>query len=156
MGNSSSQLVLYFDPEKCTGCGMCMVACSFHHFNAIDISRSKVRVYEDPDRPGFFVVAYCAHCEFPACEAACPVDAIEKNSETGLVTINPLLCIGCKSCNYACPIGMPIFDEERRVSHKCDFCRDIGTPRCVEFCTTGALSVATRREAVLLVRRERE
>ena len=80
-------------------------------------------------------------------EAACPVDpkAIVKDPELGLVTIDKMRCIGCRSCQYACPISIPIFDEVSQISYKCDFCD--GDPLCAKYCSTNAIKVVTREEA---------
>ncbi|PCN50495.1 4Fe-4S ferredoxin, partial [Candidatus Geothermarchaeota archaeon ex4572_27] len=68
--------------------------------------------------------------------------------EAGIVRINRLKCIGCKSCNYACPLSAPIFIEELRASSKCDLCD--GDPECVKFCSSGALRAYPREEALNL------
>src|SRR5919206_383651 len=44
----------------------------------------------------------CMHCDFPACAAVCPVEAITKYEE-GPVVINQQVCIGCEYCIHACP-----------------------------------------------------
>ena len=148
---NKEQLVLYFDEEKCSGCLSCMIACSYSHFGVIDLTKAHIRIVENPDKPASFIAAHCAHCEHPICEASCPTGALKKSEETGIVTINEMLCIGCKSCNYACPLSMPWFDEEAGVSRKCDLCQELGYPRCVMFCTTGALKLIPRVEARKLV-----
>jgi len=138
------QLVLLYNPEKCSGCLYCMAACAYKHYGTLDIEKSFVTILGGPE-DGSFIGIHCAHCEHPACMAACPKDAITKDEETGLVLIDHMKCIGCRSCNYACPVSIPRFDEELRVSVKCDFCG--GDPYCVKFCTTGAMSLAAREEA---------
>jgi Fe-S-cluster-containing dehydrogenase component len=128
-----------------------MIACSFFHFEEADLNKAYIQVNPDTADPTSFINAHCTHCEFPVCEAACPVEpkAIIKNPETGIVTIDRMRCIGCKSCNFACPISIPIFEEALGVSFKCDFCD--GEPRCAKYCSTGALEVVTRKEATELM-----
>jgi carbon-monoxide dehydrogenase iron sulfur subunit len=145
MTNSDEQLVLYFDPELCTGCTYCMLACSFEHFKILDYNLSNLWINPDPDKPFYYIAAHCSHCEDPICMAACPADAITKDEETGIVNINQNACIGCRSCNVMCPISIPWRNDERKVSFKCDFCD--GDPKCVKFCPTGAMSLKTRKEA---------
>lgn len=143
----AKQRVLVYDPRKCSGCKYCMIACSFYHYGVIDLNKSYLHVYENEKRPGSFINVHCTHCEYPLCEAACPVEpkAIVKDLKTGIVKIDKLRCIGCRSCIYACPISIPIFDETYEVCVKCDFCN--GDPVCAKYCTTGALKVVSREEA---------
>ena len=136
--------VLLFDPRRCTGCRSCEVACSFKHYSVCDYTKSHIRHFFDPPT-GNFETAHCQHCEDPLCEAACPTEAIRKDLTTGIVKINPLKCIGCQACNFACPLSIPRFDAERRVSAKCDLCD--GDPECVKFCSTRALRYMSRDEA---------
>jgi len=146
---AEEQGVLYYDPEKCSGCLFCMIVCSFKHFKVISEDKSHVKVFPNPDKPAYFISAHCAHCEYPACEAACPVNAIRKD-EKGIVKINTMQCIGCRSCNFACPISIPHYDPILKISLKCDLCE--GDPWCVKFCTTGALHYIPRKEARKLTR----
>jgi len=141
--SESDQEVIVFDPEKCTGCTYCMVSCSFKHYRSTDFGKSHIKILNDPvRRKSHFIGIHCVHCEDPLCLASCPVEAITKDTVTGLVRINASRCIGCKACILACPISNPSFDEERRIAVKCDFCD--GTPQCVKFCATEALKKTTR------------
>lgn len=139
------QKVLVYDPEKCSGCYYCMIVCSFYHFEEADLKKAYLWVYPDDVNSIAFLNAFCTHCEQPFCVAACPTDppAIIKD-ERGYVTIDQLRCIGCRSCNYACPISIPVFENVARISNKCDFCD--GEPRCAKYCSTGALQVVSRGE----------
>ena len=51
--------------------------------------------------------------------AACPVGAITKRKEDGIVLINKDKCIGCRYCAWACPYGHPQFNAEAKVMEKC-------------------------------------
>jgi anaerobic dimethyl sulfoxide reductase subunit B (iron-sulfur subunit) len=85
----------------------------------------------------------CNHCIVPACVAVCPVDAIERDQDTGLVYINEETCIGCATCVTACPYEMPKMSAEDAVARKCDGCLDRvkegKAPICVEACPLRAL-----------------
>lgn len=148
-----TDLVVIHDPTKCTGCGQCMIGCAYKHFHTFDRKFGLLYVYEDPITKGCYVNANCSHCVFPMCLAACPKEAIYKD-EKGIVRISPLLCIGCGTCNQACPIGIPRLDAERKVYVKCDFC-DGEWPMCVQMCSSNALRLLPRKEAFEYVRKLR-
>jgi len=97
-----------------------------------------------------FEAIYCQHCEDPLCAASCPVKAIKKNEETGIVKINSMKCIGCQNCNIACPVHAPQFDKDRKISVKCNLCD--GKPECVKFCSTRAVRLVDRGEADRLLK----
>lgn len=140
-----TDLVIIHDPNKCTGCGQCMIGCAYKHFRTFDRRFGLLYVYENPNKKGMYVNANCSHCVFPMCLASCPKEAIYKD-EKGIVRISPLICVGCGTCNQACPIGIPRLDEERKVYVKCDFC-DGEWPMCVQMCSSNALRLLPRKEA---------
>ncbi len=91
----------------------------------------------------------CYQCIDPVCVAACPVDAIQKRSEDGIVETDSQACLGNEACDEkclkACPYGAPQFGPEAGSKmRKCDFCLDRHVedkiPICVESCPTRALA----------------
>jgi len=150
MAGVAEQLVLLYDPNRCTGCRYCEMACAYKHYGVIDYNKARRHVIFDPEHV-LFEAVQCRHCEEPVCAAACPTEAIKKDEKTGWVLINPMKCIGCRSCTYACPIGVPRFDEDLKVAIKCDFCD--GDPWCAKYCSAQAIQVLPRAEALRLMRR---
>ncbi len=146
--SNPEQRVLIYHPDRCTGCRYCEVICSFLHFGAINFQKSHIHAFFDQERREF-ENRVCFHCENPVCAASCPVEAITKAEDTGWVKINPMKCVGCKNCVYACPLSIPWFDENHKVSAKCDFCDPVrkGKPACAEFCSPRALEVVPREVA---------
>jgi anaerobic dimethyl sulfoxide reductase subunit B (iron-sulfur subunit) len=75
--------------------------------------------------------------------AVCPVEAITKSSDTGLVSIDQELCIGCQSCVSGCPYGVPVFFSDVAKANKCDGCPNFlaldEQPACVAACSTRCL-----------------
>lgn len=140
----AQQKVLIYDPERCTGCRYCEIACSFKNFNTIDFEKCHLHITFD-ETTGRYESVYCLHCEEPVCAASCPKEAITKDEEMGWITINPLKCIGCKTCTFSCPLSAPWFNDGNRISMKCNFCD--GNPVCAMYCSPGALRVVTRKEA---------
>ncbi len=141
---TDDQKVLLYDPAKCTGCRYCEVACSYYHFKEFSLEKAHLHVQFD-EKNGDFEAIYCQHCDEPVCVAACPSEAAVKIEDTGLVRINPMKCIGCKTCTFACPLSVPWFNPDYRISMKCDFCD--GDPQCAKFCSPQAIRVTTRKEA---------
>jgi len=141
---SDDQKVLLYDPERCTGCRFCEIACTFYHFRKVELEKAHLHVQFN-EESGEFEAIYCQHCDEPVCVASCPSEAIVKDEETGWVKINPARCIGCKTCTYACPLSAPWFNADRRVAMKCDFCD--GNPQCAMVCSPQAIYVTTRKKA---------
>lgn len=138
------QKVLLYDPSRCTGCLYCQIACSSQHFKEFSLEKAHLHIVFD-EKLGKLEAIYCQHCDEPLCVAACPKDAAVKDKETGLVKINPMRCIGCKTCTIVCPLSVPWFNVDYRVAMKCDFCN--GDPKCAKFCSPQAIRVVSRREA---------
>jgi Fe-S-cluster-containing dehydrogenase component len=113
------------------------------------VIKKETGVYPNPKLE--FITSACNHCENPACLASCPVDAIFKRAEDGIVLIDQDKCIGCKYCIHACPYGAPQFNSETEKVEKCTFCihrlyDDFGIrtgfePACVTTCVGNALHV---------------
>jgi Fe-S-cluster-containing dehydrogenase component len=68
----------------------------------------------------------------------CPVNAISKDSDTGIVKIDGGVCTGCGACVNACYYGAVKIDPDKNTAIKCDLCG--GDPKCVKVCTfSGAI-----------------
>jgi len=146
MARMEANVHLTISNEKCTGCRICENFCSFHHEEAIWPARSRITVAAQSN-DGPFTLIVCHQGQDPClpesgdvpCAAACPVDAITRNEDTGAWVINIEECIGCGACAEACPFEAIIFDETLDVPLKCDLCG--GEPECVEMCPGGALQL---------------
>lgn len=128
---------IIIDHDRCTGCCICAQVCSLVKTGAFNPAASRVRVVDREDT-GVTVPVVCQHCAEPVCLPSCPQGAISRNAETGVVSIDPDLCVNCAVCRRVCPYGGPAYSppEERVVL--CDYCG--GDPACVPACPTGALS----------------
>ena len=160
------QYAFYFDGTKCTGCKTCQVACKETYHLPVNNLYRRVFNYVggswemDPDtgfyQPngvfGYFVSMACNHCSDPVCVSNCPVGAMQKDSENGIVWVNQETCIGCKTCIAVCPYGAPTFRDDLGVTGKCDMCRDDvlegDRPLCVKACPMRALDWGPRDELV--------
>jgi anaerobic dimethyl sulfoxide reductase subunit B len=141
-----NQLAFSFDVSRCSGCMACIVACQDQNdFVAEGAAFRHVTRNEEGNYPSarisFFSLS-CLHCGDAPCLMVCPTGAISKTDHGGQVIVNRDLCIGCHSCELACPFGAPKFAEDGKMA-KCDFCSirmEHGMkPACVRICTTQAL-----------------
>lgn len=142
-----SQYFMFQDTKNCIGCQSCQVACK--SIKSLPVGpKPNLIVPIEPKMVngvprGTFVFMACFHCEKPWCVRACPTGAMQKRKEDGIVIVNPVLCIGCKSCMSACPWGAPQWDTENKKVVKCDFCKDRLDqglkPACVTICTSQCL-----------------
>ncbi len=159
----TKQMAFYFDASACNGCKACTIACKSKNNHPVGITWRKVYEYgggtwiADPLDPAFlkpnlFTYAFsvaCMHCENPLCMEVCPAAAISKD-DNGIVLIDGDLCIGCRYCQWACPYGAPVFDEESSRMTKCNMCVDVvaegGKPYCVEACVMRAMDFGELEE----------
>jgi len=131
------QKSLNIDPEKCTGCLQCEMACSLENEGVFNISKSRIKVFTFHEE-GKFVPYTCTQCDEAWCMHACPVDAIVVNAATGSKDVVSDLCVGCKVCTIACPFGTVNYNADSGKVVKCDLCG--GDPQCVEACPTDAIT----------------
>ena len=145
----------HFNAERCTGCKTCQLACA--DYNKLEEEHWYRKIYEytggtwEQDEVGcwtssvftYHVSVACNHCDDPACTKVCPTGAMHKDADTGLVSVNAKLCMGCGYCAMACPYGAPSVDRELGHSVKCDGCTarvaEGLAPICVESCPMRAL-----------------
>lgn len=91
-----------------------------------------------------FIKQHCLHCLDPSCASVCPVGALYKDKQSGVVAYDAKKCIGCRYCQVACPFGIPKFEWEQTSPKivKCQLCRHRmaqgGYAACCEYCPTGA------------------
>ena len=119
-GNRSSgvRYGMVIDLDKCTGCMACSVACQEeNNIPFREDESNKVRsitwmeIYKldngkpYPEYRQAYLPRLCLHCDsspYPPCTFVCPVNATQRNEETGLVNHIPVRCIGCRYCISAC------------------------------------------------------
>jgi anaerobic carbon-monoxide dehydrogenase iron sulfur subunit len=143
--------ILLVDPEKCTLCKSCMLACSLVKAKECNPMRSRigvVRVLES----GLNIPVVCRQCAKPLCADVCPTGAITRKEETGAMVVRSELCVGCQMCTIACPLAGISMDPSGETAVKCDLCD--GDPMCVKNCAYEALTFLAGSEATYKKRRE--
>ncbi len=153
------QVGFYFDQTRCTGCSACRVACKdWNDIPAGPENWMKVLYTEKGKCPDVYVsymIAPCWHCQDPVCVSACPVTAITKRPEDGIVMVDSNACLGNEECDEkclkACPYDAPQFGPDKGSKmRKCNFCIGRFTqgklPDCVEACPVRAMDAGSLAE----------
>lgn len=154
--------VFIFDANYCNGCYGCQFACKDEHCgndwspiakpqpNTGQFwckveqrdhgSVPKVRVEYKP--------IMCNHCE--QCQLLAQAPECCYRNEFGMVIIDPQKAAGRSDLAGLCPQGNVYWNEELQLAQKCTGCSHLvaegKTPRCVEFCATGALKWGDEEE----------
>jgi len=110
----AKKYAMIIDLHQCVGCGACDLACKSenntptginwaHHFTETAGTFPKVTYKHVP--------TLCNHCEDAPCVRVCPTLAMHYGKD-GMVTHDPSICIGCKSCMLADPYGVISYNPE--------------------------------------------
>ena len=152
----------YFDHNLCIKCHACEIACKT--WNEVEVGprwREVVKITSGsfPNVKSINVSMACMHCGDAPCQSACPVTAISKRADDGIVLVDQDKCIGCGFCTWACPFNAPQLSATAGKMEKCNFCqtpgieRPHGMPRaCEEICPTGAIKSGPMTELARLGR----
>ena len=139
------QYGFYIRADRCVQCHACELACGSGRGVEQGLRwRKVISVWrgEFPDISSRSLSFACAHCANPACVDACPERALSKRREDGIVVVDPEKCTGCRTCEGACPFGVPQYGRDGTMQ-KCDMCLERinrgREPLCVETCPGEAL-----------------
>jgi formate dehydrogenase iron-sulfur subunit len=157
---------ILFDATQCIGCRHCVQACKdwndHDRTSLYALSSTNWITIEPPVLEGLAPLwsrNSCMHCEFAACAAVCPVEAITKYEE-GPVVINQEVCIGCEYCIHACPWEVIAKDDITHKASKCTMCSDRISedkqPFCVQACPTQALDFGLTEEMTVKAKKQAE
>ncbi|RKQ88585.1 4Fe-4S dicluster domain-containing protein [Brockia lithotrophica] len=155
---------MLIDTSLCIGCKACQVACKEwndlpmeehigfsgdSYDNTLRLTATTWRHVKfieqfDENHNGrwLFLSDSCKHCTDAACMNVCPTGAIVR-TEFGSVYVQEDVCIGCGSCERACPFGVIHVDAKKHVAQKCTLCYDRlqhgMQPACAQACPTDAI-----------------
>ncbi len=171
--SNGSTLAMLYDATRCVGCKACMSACkrvngdygslayeraSFDKDGLWDApqdltgsTRTLIKLFKESEREWSYVKYSCMHCQKPSCVSVCPVAAMTRDRETGIVDYNKNACIGCRYCQVACAFNIPKFQWDKALPQivKCDLCKNTnlrakGVTACAEVCPAGAILFGKR------------
>lgn len=135
---------IYVQPERCTGCKSCELACAVQHSKDKTLLGA-VTQFPPPQKRLFVEAAggvkmpiLCRHCDEAPCLNSCITGCLYKD-DNGYVRRQKGRCIGCWSCIMSCPFGVISRDPHQHLAVKCDRCHKLETPACVNACPTKAL-----------------
>jgi len=131
-----SQVWVFRDFSRCSGCRLCEVACSLKHEGVIWPEASRVKVFEFA--PGVLVPHLCLQCPDYPCVKACPTNALSVDPRTGAVLVDEGKCTLCGNCIKACPAKVPRVVKGKRYVVICDLCG--GDPECVKACKSAGFN----------------
>lgn len=142
---------IIIDRSLCQGCLNCTLACMAEHNEKgksvfdldLEDGKNESRSYIVMDSEGKVTPIFCRHCDEPECVAACMSGALSKDPVTGIVKYDEEKCADCFMCVMSCPFGVLKADNfTKKIILKCDFCEGRETPRCIENCPSGAISLS--------------
>ena len=132
--------------DLCSGCKACVTAC--HSLNGLDEDETWRSVGVLPGSHDSFpqaITTSCHHCLDPGCLTGCPVNAYDKDPNTGIVRHLDDQCIGCQYCVLKCPYDVPNYNAKRGIVRKCDMCSSRlvagEAPACVQGCPNEAIRI---------------
>jgi Fe-S-cluster-containing dehydrogenase component/CheY-like chemotaxis protein len=158
---AKSRQIITVDVKKCSACLTCVVECAYARLGLLKhvpisqvLSSSRISL-EAVDE--LAVPLRCFQCGDAPCITVCPTGALYRSSLFEPVLIEKNLCIGCKNCMLACPIGVICLDPEGKGIQRCDICiarlKTGQLPICVTSCPAGAMRLRSLDEVTNRARR---
>lgn len=126
--------------NNCSGCKLCVMNCSFWHFDVTAPHLSRIRII-GTEATATFKPTLCHQCIRRYCIESCPTHALSINEITGAIDVNRQLCTLCGECVEACiydAIYISKDPEGQPILMVCDLCG--GDPQCVKYCRLDAIA----------------
>ncbi len=112
---TTKRYAMAIDLHKCVGCAACDIACKSENNLPEGFSWSNHIIETTgtfPDVRYRYIPTLCNHCDNAPCVSVCPTTAMYK-SKDGLTLHDADKCIGCRSCQVACPYGVIYRNNEQ-------------------------------------------
>lgn len=178
----NDNVAMLYDATRCVGCKACMTICKRVNLDSGSLSyeqaefdpdglwdapadlsgdtRTLIKLHKESPTKWSYVKHSCMHCQKPSCVSVCPVSAMIRDPESGIVTYDKGICIGCRYCQIACAFNIPRFQWDKALPQivKCDMCKSTELPRtgttgCASVCPVDAIHFGKRGD--LLVEAQR-
>ncbi|MBF0353526.1 MAG: 4Fe-4S dicluster domain-containing protein [SAR324 cluster bacterium] len=111
-----AKYAMVIDLHNCVGCAACDIACKTENNTDAGFNWSS-HVTETrgtfPNVSFRYIPTLCNHCENAPCVKVCPTEAMYKDNE-GFTLHDADKCIGCRSCELACPYKVIHFNKKQQ------------------------------------------
>jgi carbon-monoxide dehydrogenase iron sulfur subunit len=124
--------------ERCTGCRVCELTCSFEKEGAFIPKKSRVKIFQNREC-GLDIISLCQICDPAPCLKVCKPGALSRNKNQGHVMIDIEKCAkeSCLKCIAVCPYHAIGWSPDTQEISICDLCN--GDPECVKHCKPRAI-----------------
>ena len=179
---NNDNLAMLYDATRCVGCKACMTTCKRVNLDSGSLAyekaefdadglwdapddlsgdtRTLIKLYKESPTKWSYVKHSCMHCQKPSCVSVCPVSAMTRDPESGIVSYDKNVCIGCRYCQVACAFNIPRFQWDKAIPQivKCDMCKSsvlpkTGTTGCAGVCPVDAIHFGRRGDLLMEARR---
>lgn len=181
----NDNVAMLYDATRCVGCKACMTTCKRVNLDSGSLAyekaefdadglwdapddlsgdtRTLIKLYKESPTRWSYVKHSCMHCQKPSCVSVCPVSAMTRDPESGIVTYDKGICIGCRYCQIACAFNIPRFQWDKALPQivKCDMCKSTELPRtgttgCASVCPVDAIHFGKRGDLLKEAQRRLE